>query len=579
MKYLNRYVAILFLLFFLYYLTNFLNLIKIESSNSPDVSEISNDFESLKLKIDYLQNLVDMKQKDIDSLKNAFTYNIKYYNELVDKQREILNSIKNSTILNSSQHFMINNMTQALNHSMAQRPSSSGEQELFAHAIKSIPHLNGQINLLTPKFLLSKNRQSSIVIGVPTIKREKTSYLLETLKSLLDAMNDVEKADTLVVIIIAELEDQNYIQDTVEQISKVYKYEVDSGLFDIIVPPNEFYPNLNDLKADKVFNDSAERVKWRTKQNYDFSYLMAYAQRRGEYYLQLEDDVVAKANFITTIKTYIEKQKERDWMIIEFSKLGFIGKLFRCQQLPLFVNFFLLFAHDKPIDWLYDLVLDIKICNPEKGQSHCLRSKDELKLRFKPSLFQHVGTQSSLKGKTQKLKDKDFGKQMLIVAHNNPVAKVSTSLKTYMKNTLESAYLGQNFFWSMAPSANDYILFEFKEPASIKKYYVKSGNPEHPDDKLYNASLQIKPVRPIEESKVPKNYVKTKDDFYIIDTFSETQIGVASGFINSEITGPLSQIRIQISETRETWVIISEISFSTTVENTKPAQSKMISLR
>lgn len=28
----------------------------------------------------------------------------------------------------------------------------------------------------------------------------------------------------------------------------------------------------------------------------------------------------------------------------------------------------------------------------------------EVRKRFKPSLFQHVGTQSSLKGKTQKLK-------------------------------------------------------------------------------------------------------------------------------------------------------------------------------
>jgi alpha-1,3-mannosylglycoprotein beta-1,4-N-acetylglucosaminyltransferase A/B len=147
----------------------------------------------------------------------------------------------------------------------------------------------------------------------------------------------------------------------------VYKFEVDSGLFDIIVPPSEFYPDFSKLSPDRVFNDSAIRVKWRTKQNYDFSYLMMYAQRRAKYYLQLEDDVVSKANFVSTIRSFIEKQPKRDWMVIEFSKLGFIGKVFKCEDLPLFVNFFLLFAHDKPIDWLYDLVMDIKICNPEKG--------------------------------------------------------------------------------------------------------------------------------------------------------------------------------------------------------------------
>ena len=65
-------------------------------------------------------------------------------------------------------------------------------------------------------------------------------------------------------------------------------------------------------------------------------------------------------------------------------------------------------------------------------------------------------------------KDKDFGKQT-IVAHKNPGARVSTSLKTYMKYTLDSAYMGLNYFWSMAPAANDYILFEFKEPTYINK--------------------------------------------------------------------------------------------------------------
>ncbi len=54
-------------------------------------------------------------------------------------------------------------------------------------------------------------------------------------------------------------------------------------------------------------------------------------------------------------------------MMMEFSRLGFIGKLFKCADLPKFVNFFLIFAADKPVDWLYDILLDVKICNPQKG--------------------------------------------------------------------------------------------------------------------------------------------------------------------------------------------------------------------
>jgi hypothetical protein len=39
-----------------------------------------------------------------------------------------------------------------------------------------------------------------------------------------------------------------------------------------------------------------------------------------------------------------------------------------------------------------------------------------------------------------------------------------------MKQTLQSVYLGQNFFWSMAPVANDFVLFEFDKPTNIYKY-------------------------------------------------------------------------------------------------------------
>ena len=120
--------------------------------------------------------------------------------------------------------------------------------------------------------------------------------------------------------------------------------------------------------------------------------------------MKLEDDVVTKEGFLGVIKEYIKKKNSTDWMLIEFSQLGFIGKLFRSNQLSGFVTFFLMFAHDKPVDWLYDSYLDVKACNPERGTAHCTRSKTDLKLRYKPSLFQHVGLESSLKGKKQKLK-------------------------------------------------------------------------------------------------------------------------------------------------------------------------------
>ena len=43
------------------------------------------------------------------------------------------------------------------------------------------------------------------MIGVPTIKREKESYLTRTLQSLIDSLSDDEKFDCLIVVYIGEV--------------------------------------------------------------------------------------------------------------------------------------------------------------------------------------------------------------------------------------------------------------------------------------------------------------------------------------------------------------------------------------
>lgn len=40
--------------------------------------------------------------------------------------------------------------------------------------------------------------------------------------------------------------------------------------------------------------------------------------------------------------------------------------MFRTRDLPMIAEFFLMFHRDKPIDWLLDHILWVKVCNPEK---------------------------------------------------------------------------------------------------------------------------------------------------------------------------------------------------------------------
>jgi hypothetical protein len=68
-----------------------------------------------------------------------------------------------------------------------------------------------------------------------------------------------------------------------------FRKEINEGLLDVIVPKRDYYSSLTSLDKfkDRVYNDSAERIKWRVKQCLDVAFLMNYAQKRSTYYLQV----------------------------------------------------------------------------------------------------------------------------------------------------------------------------------------------------------------------------------------------------------------------------------------------------
>uniref|UniRef100_A0A8C4PXT6 Alpha-1,3-mannosyl-glycoprotein 4-beta-N-acetylglucosaminyltransferase B n=1 Tax=Eptatretus burgeri TaxID=7764 RepID=A0A8C4PXT6_EPTBU len=385
-----------------------------------------------------------------------------------------------------------------------------------------LPHLQGTVAGLRPGVLVSKGRKDvSIVMGVPTVRRAMQTYLVDTLNSLIHELSAEEKEDCVIVVFVGEI-DLDYVHSVVDNL----------------------------------------RTGWRTKQNLDYSFLMLYGQSKGKYFVQLEDDIVARPNYLSIMLNFAEQQPSEDWLILEFSQLGFIGKLFKSTDLSLIVEFFLMFHKDKPIDWLLDHILWVKTCNPEKDAKHCERQKANLRIRFKPSLFQHVGMHSSLSGKIQKLKDRDFGKQPLHKAHPNPPADVSTSLKTYQHHQMDKAYRGDDFFWAFTPVAGDFILIHFHEPTNIARYLFRSGNVEHPGDKLFNCTVEVLPalndagkatLRDVREQS--SSYTRTDDGFFRVGAFVN---GLAEGTIDPTL-GQINSVRLSILADSPVWVLISEI--------------------
>lgn len=101
---------------------------------------------------------------------------------------------------------------------------------------------------------------------------------------------------------------------------------MDAGLIEVVAPNPSYYPDLDKLRI--TLGDSPERVRWRSKQNLDFAFLMSYSQPKGTFYVQLEDDILAKPHYISEMKKFaIEKiARKEPWFVLDFCQLGFIGE-------------------------------------------------------------------------------------------------------------------------------------------------------------------------------------------------------------------------------------------------------------
>lgn len=166
-------------------------------------------------------------------------------------------------------------------------------------------------------------------------------------------MDDEEANDTMIVVFIGET-DLDYVTEISKQVQLRFPEYLDNGLIEIISPPSSYYPNWDKLRI--TLNDPIERVKWRSKQNLDFAFLMAYSQIKGTFYVQLEDDILAKRGYITIMKRFAvaktAKQDQDPWFVLDFCMLGFIGELkylFYFKYIYFYIHLFKLNLKNKTI--------------------------------------------------------------------------------------------------------------------------------------------------------------------------------------------------------------------------------------
>ncbi|XP_048005699.1 alpha-1,3-mannosyl-glycoprotein 4-beta-N-acetylglucosaminyltransferase A-like [Leguminivora glycinivorella] len=405
-----------------------------------------------------------------------------------------------------------------------------------------MPHLLDDVYSLRPAFHMRGTRQlAQIVIGIPTVKRDKESYLMVTLTHLISGMTEADQKESVIIVMVGE-PDLEFVINTAKQIETLFPKEVESGLIEVISPPPSYYPNFDSFEP--TLGDSSKRMRWRTKQNLDTIFLMAYAQSRGTFYLMLEDDVIAKQHYMRDIKYFTAQItiQTPQWFFIEYCAFGGIGKLFRSADLSHFITYVQLFYSNMPIDWLLESYLADKVCSIYKSSKECAKSKLDIRPKYKSSLFQHIGLYSSLKGKIQKVQDSRYGKLPGFFPHQNPdLETIHNDIEEKADHTIRRAYNGETFFWGIKPKKGDVIEFVFRKPTVLERYTFRSGNVDHASDKFYDTYIEIQPVG---------------GNYTVIDSFDE--FGLADGSLKGD-WGPLNSIRLRVNRDSTFWVILSEI--------------------
>ncbi|XP_034309571.1 alpha-1,3-mannosyl-glycoprotein 4-beta-N-acetylglucosaminyltransferase C [Magallana gigas] len=377
-----------------------------------------------------------------------------------------------------------------------------------------------------------------LTIGIPTIKRVGDEYIMDTINSLVNNTRPEQLKDIYIVIFLADF-NETWREDISGRLNESYPQLISSETLVVISSWKSFYPSLENL--NHTYNDNYNKRKWRSKQNVDYAFIFLYCQHLSTYYMQMEDDIYTVPNYLKVVKDYISTMNF-PWTCLEFSELGFIGKLYHSYDLEKLAKIVLLFYEEQPCDFTYlyfnTLMLQFQ------------------RIIHRPTIFQHVGLKSSLPGKVQPLKDRFFDNMEKTYKGDNPPAKLYTNLVVQSSFTPESAYfLEPGYFWSKGNGKRgDWFTVVFDDPQKVKKIVIVTGSREHQTDKIEHGKLQAS----LSLLSIDQSQPKCTND---IDLGYLTG-GVLKVDNLTSILGPfrIHCLSIILTANQDWWIIIKEIA-------------------
>ena len=370
-----------------------------------------------------------------------------------------------------------------------------------------------------------------LTIGIPTIRRKDDTYVFNMLDSMLNKTTSEDLSKIVFVVFFADLNETEWTKTSVAKIKSKHSEHIQSGSLRIIQASPSFYPDAE--------LDETKYLRWRRKQNYDYAYLMRYCEDLSDYYMQMEDDVIASDGYLDAIKNFIHEQADDTWTCLEFSELGFIGKLYHSHHLNKLADMLLMFSHSQPVDYTF-LYFNI------------LMGQGDRKIR-KPTLFQHMGYHSSLTEKVQPLKDRYYDFRNKTFIGDNPNATIRTTLQVVPDFPPELAYSKEpGYFWSgAAPNEGDTFTVIFEEPQIVTSCIIHTGSFGHPGDIVENGVL--------EGGSTLSEKRENCHDFVVLGNFENGALNVTD--IKPKMgLFKMKCLQIRLTKPQVPWIIISELA-------------------
>lgn len=334
----------------------------------------------------------------------------------------------------------------------------------------------------------------------------------------------------VVVVLLADF-DLQWVQQMLWSMEKLFLRRLLEGQLLVIHASQELYPPLTGLKRN--FNDPPDRVSFRSKQNVDYSFLVEFSAGLSEFYLMLEDDVSCSKGFFSSIRAQVESLGATPWVTLEFSKLGYIGKLYHSTDLPRLAQFLFLFYQEMPCDFLL-------------SHFRTLLMQDKVR-RFQPSLFQHMGSYSSFRGTYNHLKDEDFQEEPA----ENPAADIYTDISTFKTHQPERAYNQRgDYFWGTTPiRAGNVFVVAFRMPVHLSRIRIQTGLEQK--DLLHSAEVMLG-----ERVEWAGHEVRCTRG-HSVGALRAGQLEVQN--VPQILNRSVSCLNIQVTDDQQNWVIIRNI--------------------